>query len=60
AVNILGSLFYGAILGTSAVLQALGGLLFAVVIWPRVRAARIPPSLGEGTRAVTHGESDAG
>jgi hypothetical protein len=36
---------YGALLATSGVIQALGGLLFAVVIWPRVRAARVPPHL---------------
>jgi hypothetical protein len=36
---------YGALLGASGVLQALGGVLFAIVIWPRVRAARIPPHL---------------
>jgi heme/copper-type cytochrome/quinol oxidase subunit 1 len=36
---------YGFLLGTSGVLQALGGLVFACVIWPRVRAARIPQHL---------------
>lgn len=36
---------YGVLLGTSGVLQALGGLLFAFVIWPRVRAARTMPGV---------------
>ncbi len=40
---------YGAILGAAGVLQALGGLLFLGVIWPRVRAVRLPPHL-EGTK----------
>lgn len=43
---------YGALLGTSGVLQALGGLQFAFVIWPRVRAARTPPHLREEAGAV--------
>jgi hypothetical protein len=38
---------YGVILGTAGVLQALGGLLFLGVIWPRVRAVRLPPHLQE-------------
>jgi hypothetical protein len=45
-----GGQLYGAILGTSGVLQALGGLLFLAVIWPRVRAVRIPPHLQEQAR----------
>ena len=36
---------FGAILGTAGVLQALGGLLFLGVIWPRVRAVRLQPHL---------------
>jgi len=36
---------YGAILGTAGVLQALGGLLFLGVIWPRVRTVRLPPHM---------------
>jgi hypothetical protein len=47
---------YGALLGASGVLQALGGLLFAVVIWPRVRAARVPPHLGEGGPGPAEGD----
>lgn len=39
---------YGALLGASGVLQALGGVLFVYVIWPRVRAARVPPNLKDG------------
>lgn len=49
---------YGALLGTSGVIQALGGLLFAVVIWPRVRAARVPPSLPQN--ATPPGERESG
>lgn len=43
-----GDQIFGAILGASGVLQALGGILFAAVIWPRIRAARVPPKPGAG------------
>lgn len=51
---------YGALLGTSGVLQALGGLLFAFVIWPRVRAARVPPHLQDESRDAGRTDLDSG
>jgi hypothetical protein len=41
----------GVALGTAGVMQALGALLFLVVIWPRVRAVRPPPHLAAGRQA---------
>lgn len=49
---------YGALLGTSGVMQALGGLLFAFVIWPRVRAARVPPHLQDKPRGRQPGQGN--